>query len=241
MNNSDQLILLKPGNFYTPLVFIHPIGGSLLVYKSIVDKLEIESAIYGIKDNIIGESYVTYLSIYDQAKVYLEFIFDKLCCHRISFAGLSSGGYLSFIMAHLCLGLGLEATNVIMFDSWVKVPFDYTFKNYFQKIILRQLDKLELVGFPGLVQEKDEWLIRIWQRMNLFFDELNLQYTDVIVTYFKASDVVGEYKVDASSYAWQPLVRAFNCYATPGNHETILEDGLEVIFNKINEVFLTRV
>lgn len=219
----NTLTMLRAGNDAEPLFFIHPIGGTLFAYKNLIHRLKTNYSVYGIQDNLLTEYYVPYQTLEEQAQSYVQEIFDKFSVSAISFAGLSSGGSLAFEMATQCVSHGIRVKQVLLFDTWVRSPYNKEFHQYFRSIILRQAEKM---GVAKLLEDetvKNQWLTRIWQRM-----ELLLHYkptpTLVSVLLFIATETVQEYTVNGRDhYAWEMLVDSVVKVFVPGNHETLLD------------------
>lgn len=217
-----KLIKLKDGNYENPIIFIHPIGGNLFPYKKIVDNLKTSKAIYGIQDELSSERYQAYQTLGDQAQNYIQLIFDEISPNKLAFAGLSSGGTIGYEMAYQCLMLGIHVEKVIMFDTWIKAPFDFQFKQYFNKIITRQANKLEAAEILDNPTTKENWLNQLWERMKLV-----MSYTPPIsnnpIIVFAAKECTEEYYVKPENYAWEKVTNSSKVFKVSGNHETLLD------------------
>jgi thioesterase domain-containing protein len=228
------LVQLREGASSEPIVFIHPIGGTLFTYKPLASRLTTCRAIYGIQDNLADCAYKQYDSIEEQATYYIQKIFEKLNANAVMFAGHSSGGTLAFEMARQCIDYGVEVQQVLMLDTWVKAPFDDKFKTYFQNIILRQYEKLDAANVLKDECAKSQWLNRIWQRMNLLFTYIP-RPVPIQLLLCTASESVPEYIVNESeNFAWKNLVKSLIKIPVSGNHETMLD--LKYIDNLISKV-----
>ena len=232
----ETLVQLQEGKDNEPIIFVHPIGGTLFIYKPLIARLITQHPIYGIQDNFLEGQFRHYGTLTEQAQYYIQKIFDRLSVSAISFAGLSSGGSLAFEMARQCLEYGVQVKQVLMFDTWVKTPFDEGFKLCFQKIILRQIEKLNMLHLLDDQNLRSQWLELLWERMGLLFT-YNPRSAAVPATLFTALEGVPEYTVDERvNYAWGQFVSSFNIIPVAGNHETMLDlKYIEELSAKVNE------
>lgn len=220
---TNTMVTLKQGESDEPLVFIHPIGGNLFIYKALVLSLTTDSPIYGIQDFFDEGKFRDYETLADQARYYVQILFENLGSNCITLAGLSSGGTLAFEMARQCLEYGVKIKKVLLFDTWIKAPFDQKFKNYFEKIILRQMEKLQLTHLLKDHDTKVAWLNFLWKRMGLLLNYIP-QPVMVPSVLFTAQEGVPEYTVDPSvQYAWGKFVSSLQVIPVKGNHETIFD------------------
>ena len=233
---NDTLVTLREDTGSTPLIFVHPIGGTLFTYKALAARLTTHNPIYGIQDHFLDDKFRRYESLSEQAEYYIRTIFEKLNIDTMVLAGHSSGGSLAFEMARQCVNYGVKVKQVLMFDTWVKPPFDHNFKLYFQKIILRQVDKLEATNYISNERVKSQWLELLWQRMDLLFSYIP-EPVPISAVLFAASETVAEYTVNEGvNYDWGKFVKELTIVPVAGNHETMLDiQNIEQLSNKVNE------
>ncbi len=98
-----------------PLVLVHPIGGEVLVYRAVVERLEPGRAVYGLRFGAadIGR----YASVTDMAAAYAAEVQAALPGGNAVLAGSSFGGIVALEMARLMTAHGPGPAHVVMIDS----------------------------------------------------------------------------------------------------------------------------
>ncbi|MDE2430974.1 MAG: alpha/beta fold hydrolase, partial [Burkholderiales bacterium] len=118
------LIPIRSGNpHYSPVVLVHPTGGSVLCYRDLAGGLATERPVIALQDpGLMGES--NYTSVEDLATQYLDKIQPLVKDHRYLLAGWSSGGIIAYEMARQALARGYEVAFLCLIDSQVVPPDD---------------------------------------------------------------------------------------------------------------------
>jgi thioesterase domain-containing protein/acyl carrier protein len=100
----------------SPLVLVHPTGGSVLCYRDLASGLRTDRPVIALQDpGLIGEA--TYESVEELASTYLDRIEPLVRDHRYLLAGWSSGGVIAYEMARQVLARGGEVALLCMIDS----------------------------------------------------------------------------------------------------------------------------
>ncbi len=234
-SHQSMLVNLRPGCNNHPMIFIHPVGGTLFGYMPLINKLITENNIWGIQENFLFGDFNTYDSLEEQASFYIFKLKKILNCKSIILAGHSMGGSIAFEMCRQLISDKYNVKHLIIFDSWAKMPFDVTFRNRFKEFILRQFDKIKPDHFLDMQENLDTWLITMWKRM-----ELLLRYKPVKIpvnaTLFLPGEIITEYQTDTPyDNGWSEFVNQLQCYKVLGNHETMLtEQNVEPVSNHFN-------
>lgn len=109
-------VLLKAGSDEHVLFLIHPIGGDVLAYRSLVSGLGIGGAIYAIADPGLSEEVPDTMSIEARAALYLEQIQQSHPKASLALAGWSFGGLVAHEMARQLEEAKTPARAVFMID-----------------------------------------------------------------------------------------------------------------------------
>ncbi len=122
-NESLQLdpivIPIRAGNpQHTPIVLVHPTGGSVLCYRDLASGLTTDRPVVALQDpGLMGEA--TYESVEELASLYLDKIAPLVRDQRYLLAGWSSGGIIAYEMARQALARGYEIAFLCLIDSQV--------------------------------------------------------------------------------------------------------------------------
>lgn len=118
------LVPIRSGNpDHSPLVLVHPTGGSVLCYRDLAGGLGTDRAIFALQDpGLAGDG--RYDSVEELAALYLDKIQPLVCDNRYLLAGWSSGGIIAYEMARQALARGFEVVFLGLIDSQVNFAGD---------------------------------------------------------------------------------------------------------------------
>lgn len=118
------LVPIRSGNpDRSPLVLVHPTGGSVLCYRDLASGLTTDRAIFALQDpGLAGDGH--YDSVEGLAALYLDKIQPLVCDNRYLLAGWSSGGIIAYEMARQALARGFEIVFLGLIDSQVSPVVD---------------------------------------------------------------------------------------------------------------------
>lgn len=116
---SDLLVKLKDGNENTPLFIIHPIGGNISSYESLVENLPLPNAIYGIQSQGLFTDQKPLDSVIKMASLYIEAIKQIQKEGPYSILGWSFGGMVAFEMSFQLFRKGDRVENLFLIDSYI--------------------------------------------------------------------------------------------------------------------------
>ena len=113
------LIPIRNGNpALSPIVLVHPTGGSVLCYRDLASALLTQRPVYALQDpGLSGRA--TYQSVPELASLYLDKITPLVKDQRYLLAGWSSGGIIAYEMARQVLARGNELALLCLIDSQV--------------------------------------------------------------------------------------------------------------------------
>jgi acyl-CoA synthetase (AMP-forming)/AMP-acid ligase II/thioesterase domain-containing protein len=138
------LVPMKEGIIKPHLFLIHPAGGSLTCYKSLVRRLDIEQSIYGIQcseEDLDGD---TSMDVTEIASKYIQLIQRVQTSGPYALAGWSLGGIIAFEMARQLGEIGESTSLLAMIDS---LSPNHAYQRPHEIVInkiLSQLDHLDL-------------------------------------------------------------------------------------------------
>jgi thioesterase domain-containing protein len=110
---NDELVLLRPGkHVIAPLVLVHPIGGQVSCYLSLVNHLNYPGPVYGLQkcDHTLD-------TVEHMAQRYIDKIRQGCGALPRVILGWSFGGVVAYEMARRLTDVG-EKVDVIMLDSF---------------------------------------------------------------------------------------------------------------------------
>jgi amino acid adenylation domain-containing protein len=116
---TPRVIPLERRGAGTPLVLIHPAGGSVICYHELVRELGAQRAVYGIEPGAEDESGAT---IQSMAAQYIEALRAAGVCGPYRLGGWSSGGVVAFEMARQLARRGEDVEVVFLIDAWAEAP-----------------------------------------------------------------------------------------------------------------------
>lgn len=124
--------------------FIHPVGGTVLLYLDIIKDLTKEYNYYGIQNiNISGRELLKTESLEALSEIYVREILKIQPGGEYILMGSSMGGTISFEMATQLIRMGKKVKFVAMFDSWAFFSKHFYDKSSFTNSIKEQIEKYQ--------------------------------------------------------------------------------------------------
>ncbi|MBV1919954.1 MAG: amino acid adenylation domain-containing protein [Pseudomonadales bacterium] len=121
----NRVVCLKGGdNSRSPLVLIHPVGGELLCYKSLLAHMDLDQRVYGIAYDTSADELNAVESIASLARVYKTWIEDNFQNQAIIVGGWSFGGIVATEIINQFQSEGREKDALILIDSHFVNPVD---------------------------------------------------------------------------------------------------------------------
>lgn len=221
------------------VVIIHPIGGSLFSFMSLITKMHSSNKIYGIQDCVLTGDMRRFDSLAEQVSFYIAELQKFIKGKRIILMGYSAGGSLANEMAYQLSQQGdVEVQHLVLFDSWTRMPAGTNFRDNFISIIVREFDKIRPYSFFNTQEQIDYWLEVLWSRMRSVFMHRPKQ-VEVNTTLFVPIESVPEYIVDKEmTEGWSQFVKHLDIHYVKGNHENMLDEfDLTPIIKELRPIF----
>lgn len=202
--------------------FIHPVGGTVLLYLDIVKDLTKEYNYYGIQNiNILGKDLLKADSLKVLSEIYVREILKIQLDGEYILMGSSMGGTIAYEMATQLIGMGKKVKFVAMFDTWAIFSEPFHDKKNFTNRIKNQTE--EYKSLFSAFKQTDLLIKASWEMMELL---LNYQPPKSLVNIhlYKAEELDKEHAVNGvhEDNGWQqytslPLV----IRSIPGTHMTM--------------------
>jgi len=117
----DNIVCLrnaKASNLAPPLFFIHPVGGHVMGYREVIDKLEYAGPIFGINHpDLSSQTSPIFRTVEALATLYVEHILQACDKGPIYLCGWSFGGLVSIEIANQLRVLGRDVTFLGLIDT----------------------------------------------------------------------------------------------------------------------------
>lgn len=211
----------------TPLIFIHPIGGTGFCYLDLIKLLPSNQPCYIIQDPSIDANQVLFADIPTMAECYNELLLKQFACKKIILSGYSFGGMLSLEMASQLEHQELDNTldSVITFDTWVVSDFmNVAAKEALKLSIMRQYERVA-TNLTNQHIDPKPWMELYYRRLQ----DLGFAYKppkiNKKIILFKADQQLGEFSAmsDETNYLSNHTSEGVEVHKVPGNHDTILK------------------
>lgn len=204
--------------------FIHPVGGSVVLYKAITDKLNGGFNYYGIQNiNIYQRQLLTADSLEALAAAYVEALLRIQPMGDYRLAGSSMGGAIAYEMACQLVKAGKKVVSVSMFDSWAVYADAFKDRARFEQNIWSQHQEYTQ-GLEGVESSAREKLIEAsWGLMTLLTN-YRPSLSSLPIYLYKANqlDVMHAGNDDCPDNGWQQHTDyPVTVYEIEGNHATI--------------------
>src|SRR5579859_6460059 len=115
---SSPLILLERGGQGTPFFFVHPVGGTILQYRTLARRLGVQRPFYALQSPALeGDPLSPDISIEALARSYLDAVRKAVPKGPYLLGGWSFGGLVAFEMAQALRHTGEEVALLALLDS----------------------------------------------------------------------------------------------------------------------------
>jgi amino acid adenylation domain-containing protein/FkbH-like protein len=239
-----SFVKLKTGDKKLPsVVFIHPAGGALYCYESLIKKTPLTNSFFGIEDPVLSHGLQQNLSFKEMATSYRLQIENNIE-GPFSLSGYSLGGMLALeIAAQLEEKQENNLVSVFLIDTWIVAcasePVKYQLKaevlDYYSKVRCK-LSNTEKSLVDQLEQLEQRY--RYLQDIGFAFKPRKLKNTRV--TLLKATNLGSSFEhmgVETKTNYLLDFVneKLFSCTYIPGNHYSILEEDIDSTASAFSE------
>ncbi len=136
ISDFEKLILLKPSinseiiislndnrsDVERYVYFIHPIGGSVICYFPLINKLDCKLSYFALQDPEIMNNRPIFESMDQMVDLYSDHIIRHYDNHVVTLVGYSFGGNLAVEITRKLLASGIRIKEIILLDSWAFQP-----------------------------------------------------------------------------------------------------------------------
>jgi len=239
-DNESCLIKLKEGNDQTPIVFIHPVGGTVFCYLDLMKKLKTSRACYGIEDPSIKKGAVQFQTIEEMSKYYISQIESELKVNEFILFGYSFGGMVVLEMAHQLEQADKSIRYLGIFDTWIATALEYE-----KRILLKQKMIEQYYKAKNEIDLYDIDNTKLWLDLNYHrLQTLGFNFYPHKIKHelhlFKANEADDKFIDidDETNYLAKYTDAQITIHHVAGNHDTMLQgNNVDNIVKIINEYF----
>jgi thioesterase domain-containing protein/acyl transferase domain-containing protein len=121
----SPLVAIQPNGSKAPLFLAHPVGPSLLPYKTLANYLGSDQPVYGLQSPLASGGPSTSMRLEDLASIYLEAVRKSLPQGPYLFGGYSLGGLIAFEMSRQLSAQGQIPDRLVLLDTSTReIPAD---------------------------------------------------------------------------------------------------------------------
>ncbi|MFT4057937.1 MAG: amino acid adenylation domain-containing protein [Legionella sp.] len=205
------IIPLATGTHKTPLVLVHPVGGTVFWYKQLANHLAGKYTVYGIQDASVDGDERRFHSIEEMARFYIEALSEVYQGEEFALAGASFGATVAFEMAKQLLSSHKIIHYLGFFDGWTQYPESLMRKNTISLLVYKEGN-----GTDELAQLEK-------YRKNLL---LNYTFSSIKTNavLYKAKELWNDFiDVNQNDNGWSSTINGhLSTHLVEGNHETML-------------------
>lgn len=225
--------------------FIHPVGGTLIMYRELLEQLQSQYNYYGIQNiNLDHEQFIARKSLKDLASDYLDEIKKVQPVGPYILMGASLGGTIAYEIACQLIQQGDKVRFIAMFDSWAifskKNHDESIFKAYMEEQMLNEIETEKEALRHIEDEETIQKILRArWQLMTLLlhYKPKNAP-SSLSMHLFKASmlDQFHKEHGDLPDNGWQQQInKKIQSTLIVGDHISLLQQpGVQRIATALN-------
>lgn len=170
---TEYLVPLRPEGDKTPLFCMHAVGGNVLFYRDLANKLDAGQPVYGLQARgVADKSETAHDNVAEMATEYLKEMRTVQPAGPYKLCGSSFGGLIAFEMACQLAANGEEVSLLALFDTFApgyrkrkpdSFPFESKFRSLFEKAS-RFREQISLIETP---REKVEFFGKQFQKFRI--------------------------------------------------------------------------
>lgn len=238
----NSIILLKKDKNGLPLFLIHPVGGTVFCYKSLVQYLNYTGSCYAIQDPSIEAKNLIFSSIESMAKIYIDLIKEFQAHGPYRIAGHSFGGTVAVEIAKELTKMGEKVQFVALMDTWANANNTSEVHEYVKQGLIKQYEKNKLTEYSARLFKHSVISLNDWIKLGADRMRLALNYKppdnfEVPLILFKAKESSGKTlsNQESTTNYWDRYSYNLKVHQISGNHESMLEypnvEKIASIFN----------
>jgi amino acid adenylation domain-containing protein len=220
--------------------FVHPVGGTVLLYLDIIKDLTKEYNYFGIQNiNISGKALLKVDNLEALSEIYVREILKIQPDGEYILMGSSMGGTIAYEMATQLINMGKKVKFVAMFDSWAFFSKHFYDKSSFTNTIKEQIEKYKHL-FSGF-KKTDMLLEASWNLMTILLN-YRPKKGAVNVHLYKAEKLDQDHVTNGTynDSGWQQYTSLpLDIHLIPGTHMTMhFEPGRTELIKLLNKSLL---
>ena len=222
----SPLVVLKHGDESKPPLFlVHPVGGTVFCYLSVVEKLPDDRTVYAFQDPSIEHEKPLFYSIEEMSKCYREIIQKIQPIGPYYLCGASFGASVVTEIAYQLLENKESVGFVGLIDGWgkfSKTKFDI---DYVKAIIHHQSQDPNKNISSNNIDNNELWEMLLQHRLDMMLVYKHKKIP-LKLTLFKATELLSEYRdIDVNDNHWsQYSSLPIDIFNIPGDHNTMLQN-----------------
>ena len=220
----SPLVVLKHGDESKPPLFIvHPVGGTVFCYLSMVEALTDNRTVYAFQDPSIEYEKPLFLTIEEMATCYRNIIEKIQPAGPYYLCGASFGASVVTEIAYQLYERQEALGFVGLIDGWAKnskTQFDLA---YVKEIIHLHQQDLKVSDQSNKIDNQAIWEGLLQHRLNMMLNYSHKKMP-IKLTLFKAIELLPEYQdIDAEDNHWSHYSSLpVDVFCISGDHNTIL-------------------
>jgi amino acid adenylation domain-containing protein len=240
---STQIILPLQinNNSNKNVFFIHPVGGTVMLYLNMIKHLSKEFNYYGIQNiNTLGSRLITASSLKELSKIYLKEILKIQPTGEYIFMGSSMGGTIAYEIANQLAIKKKKVKFIAMFDSWAIFSDVFYKKNNFKNAMNEQI-KYETLLKNNFHASRNNLINARWELMKLLL-QYKPQKANINIHLYKAMELDSLHITNGLHHdnGWQQYTNLpVTVYNIPGDHLSLhFSPGLNKLIALVNNSLL---
>ncbi|HET6976586.1 MAG TPA: amino acid adenylation domain-containing protein [Pyrinomonadaceae bacterium] len=114
----SPIVPIQPKGSKQPLFCVHPLGGHVLRFYGLAQRLGLEQPFYGVQGRDMADIGEDYQSLEEMASVYIKAMRETQPVGPYQIGGYSFGSFVAFEMAQQLVRAGEEVSLLYLLDTW---------------------------------------------------------------------------------------------------------------------------
>lgn len=229
----SPVVCLQPKGNGTPLFLIHPVGGSIFWFLSMVKHFGEARPLYGIQDPGLDSGKAFFLSFEAMASFYVTEIRKVQKEGPYFLGGASFGATMAVEVAKQLQAFGEKIQFVALLDGWAFYPEVVETREFLEKQMNGHYEKMK-AELAEYCDDRINVMVDLhWQRAHLL-RAYSVSSIDFPLTLFKPAETIDVLKpIDSSDNHWGKYCSNLDVIRVLGDHETMFYEPQVKILAKL--------
>ena len=221
---TSPLIKLQSQGDENPLFLVHPVGGTIFWYQSLVRYMDKTRPVYGFQDPGLETGKILFTHFEEMARFYVQCMRAVKPTGPYLVGGASYGANLAVEMAKQLIAEGETIEAVIALDGWAGYPSIMYKREFMQENMWRQHEEFKK-QLQNITANISKPIVDLhWQRTHLLADYELVPFEFDLILFKPRETLPALQENDAPDNHWHHYAENLQIISVPGDHASMFDE-----------------